>query len=269
MPKVALTDTLRSEYENLFNQCAIRAERAAAIESIVSKLMRNNLRYETVSSAIGVPWFFVAVVHNMESSLDFTRHLHNGDPLTARTVQVPAGRPKTGEPPFTWEESAEDALSMKSLTAQTDWSLAGTLYQLERYNGWGYRLYHPHVLSPYLWSGSSLYTSGKYIADGTWSDTATSKQDGAAVLLRRLAEREHIEFADQPAPAPSDAPLVVNYATKASSNPVVVQKTEDLQRWLNTFPGVFVKVDGVAGRRTSEAYRKITGSYLKGDPRST
>src|SRR5436190_22259234 len=157
MPKVALTETLRSEYENLFNQCAIRAEHAAAIESIASKLMTNKPRYDAVADEIGVPWFFVGAVHNMESSLNFMCHLHNGDPLTARTVQVPAGRPKTGEPPFTWEDSAEDALSMKSLSAQTDWSLAGTLYQLERYNGWGYRLYHPHVLSPYLWSGSNLY----------------------------------------------------------------------------------------------------------------
>ena len=45
-------------------------------------------------------------------------------------------------------------------------------------------------------------------------------------------------------------------------------RAKELQRWLNTFPGIFVKIDGVPGPRTSEAYRKVTGSYLPGDPRS-
>jgi lysozyme family protein len=268
MPKVSLTASLRREYETLFDECAIRPERAAGIQTIATKLVANKKRYEDVTDATGVPWFFVAVVHNMEASGKFTCHLHNGDPLTARTVQVPQGRPKTGTPPFTWEQSACDALGLKALNAQTDWSLAGTLYQLESYNGWGYRLYHPYVLSPYLWAGSTHYTSGKYVADGTWSDLEVSKQNGAAVLLRRLAELEHVAFADQPPPAPDDPPLVVEYAKKRSTDPAVVQRAKDLQRWLNTFPGIFVRMDGVPGDRTSEAYRKVTGSYLAGDPRA-
>jgi lysozyme family protein len=63
-----------------------------------------------------------------------------------------------------------------------DWSLQGMLYKLKGYNGWGYRLYNPHALSPYPWGGSNSYTSGKYIADERWSDTAISKQIGAAVI---------------------------------------------------------------------------------------
>ena len=86
----------------------------------------------------------------MESSLNFKRHLHNGDPLTARTVHVPSGRPRQGDPPFTWEQSAADALTLRNLGPRTDWSLSGTLYALEGYNGWGYRRYHPEVFSPYL-----------------------------------------------------------------------------------------------------------------------
>jgi len=34
----------------------------------------------------------------MECGLDFTRHLHNGDPLIARTVRAPAGRLVDGRP---------------------------------------------------------------------------------------------------------------------------------------------------------------------------
>jgi hypothetical protein len=43
---------------------------------------------------------------------------------------------------------------------------------------------------------------------------------------------------------------------------------EELQTWLNSFPGVFVKIDGVPGKRTSEAWRLVTGAYLPGDPRA-
>jgi lysozyme family protein len=267
MPTIQLTNTLRQEYVTLFNTCGIRPERLDAVNTVVDKLTANRARYESAGADLGIPWSFTAVIHAMEAGLDFTKHLHNGDSLTKRTVNVPAGRPKTGAPPFTWEASARDALSMKGLNPQTDWSLAGTLYQIERYNGFGYRLYHPHVLTPYLWSFSSHYTSGKYVADGTWSDTAVSKQCGASVLLRRMAERGIIEFSDQPSPKPDTPPLVVRHSNSKPTNPADVTAAETLQKWLNTFPGIFVKVDGVPGDKTSEAYRKVTGSYLPGDPR--
>jgi len=63
-------------------------------------------------------------------------------------------------------------------------------------------------------------------------------------------------------------PLVVNHSTRKSRDPEVVARVEALQRWLNTFPGIFVKVDGIPGNRTSDAYRVVTGAYLPGDERS-
>lgn len=268
MAKVAFTSALRAEYERLFNSCIIPPKNLPSVEKLNGQLTGNTSRYQSVGDQLGIPWFFIAVIHNMEASQNFKAHLHNGDPLTARTVQVPAGRPKKGTPPFSWEDSAEDALAMRGLGAKTDWSLAGMLYQLEGYNGWGYRLHHPHVLTPYLWSFSNHYTSGKYVADGTWSDTAVSKQCGAAVLLRRMAELHQIEFPDQPRPTAESSPLVVSYATSKSSDLAVVRQAEDLQRWLNGFPGIFVKIDGVPGEKTSTAYKQVTGSYLPGDPRN-
>ncbi len=268
MARVSFTPSLSTEYEMLFNTCVVRPERAARVDERADRVLASRPRYQAVGDGLGIPWFFIGVVHNMESDCSFSCHLHNGDPLTARTVQVPAGRPKTGSPPFTWEESARDALTLRSLGASTDWSLAGLLYQLEGYNGWGYRLYHPHVLSPYLWSFSNLYASGKYVSDGTWSDTAKSQQCGAAVILRRLAERGDIDFPDQPAPDPGAPPLVVRFSSSRPADPVAAAQAETLQRWLNTFPGIFVKVDGAPGPRTSEAYRRVTGSYLPGDPRA-
>jgi lysozyme family protein len=266
MPSIRLSDALRSEYQGLFDRCLINPDRQAQVEKHMTAILAQRPRYETVTQVTGVPWYFIAVVHCMEASLDFRCHLHNGDPLTARTVQVPPGRPKTGDPPFQWEESAGDALALRRLDRGRDWSLPGTLYELEGYNGWGYRTQHPEVKSPYLWSFSNHYTSGKYVKDGTWSNSAISQQCGAAVLMRRMAEKGHIEFHDQPTPQPNGDSLI-QFMAKRPSDPIQKARAEELQRWLNTFPGIFVKVDGWTGTLSSDAYRKVTGHYLPGDPR--
>lgn len=268
MPQIPLTAALRAEYQTLFDDCVINCDHSPAVEALVDRIVANRTRYETAGAPMSIPWHFIATIHNMESGLNFSRHLHNGDPLTARTVQVPAGRPKTGAPPFSWEESATDALSMRGLGAGTDWSLSGTLYQLEAYNGFGYRAFHPHVLSPYLWSFSNHYTSGKYIADGTWSDIAKSAQCGAAVLLRRMAERKLFGFADQPRPADATPPLVARYTMEKPTDPAELARAIALQNWLSTHTGIFLKPDGIAGRNTSQAYKLVTGHYLPGDPRA-
>jgi lysozyme family protein len=260
MPTIRLTQSLRDEYDRLFNTCEIRSAKAEVVERQVRRIVAGRERYTAATRGLDerIPWHFVAMVHCMESGLNFSRHLHNGDPLTGRTIHVPAGRPVRGTPPFTWEESAEDALVLKRLDSWSDWGLAGTLYKLEDYNGWGYRLYHPHVLSPYLWSYSHHYVSGKYVADGRWSDTAVSRQSGAAVLLRRMAELGFISL-EQPG-SPMER---IRYAPRTYS-----VKVEELQRFLNTLSGVFLKVDGLAGPRTSEAFRRATGRYLIGDRRA-
>lgn len=139
---------------------------------------------------LGIPWYFVAVIHYMEGGLDFKTHLHNGDPLNQRTVHVPKGRPVDGNPPFTWAESATDALTMEGFPAWKDWSIPGILYSLERYNGTGYR--SKGINTPYLWSYSNNYTSGKYTDDGVYDPNAVSKQCGAAVILKRMVDKQLI-----------------------------------------------------------------------------
>jgi lysozyme family protein len=276
MPSIPFSPALADEYRRLFDTCHVRPERAADVDRLVARIAGSRDRYVGVADPLGIPWYVVGVIHCMEASLDFTRHLHNGDPLTGRTVQEPPGRPRSGSPPFTWEQSATDSLQFQRLTGLADWSLPRTLYRLEAYNGFGYRRNHPEVLTPYLWSFSSHYTSGKYVRDGIFSSTAPSRQCGAAVLLRRMSENGSIQFLPDGTPitrvGPSggrvprtfdDLAPLVRYSTTRSSPAV-----EDLQRLLNTFPGIFVKVDGVPGKRTSEAFRKVTGHYLVGDPRA-
>jgi lysozyme family protein len=256
MADVELTAALRREYEALFATCRVRPERWAEVDHVVDGLLGGRERYRAAGDEVGVPWPVVAVLHSLEASLDFERHLHNGDPLSGRTVHEPAGRPVGGSPPFSWHASAVDALRASGLSRGRDWGLAATLYRLERTNGWGYRLHHPEVLSPYLWSFSEHYDLGKYVADGRWSGTAVSRQPGAAVLLRRLAERGEVAFDEIPV-----GPLIPYSADG------VVPRADELQAFLNTFPGIRLRVDGWPGPRTSAAFRVVFGRYLHGDPR--
>ncbi|MDB5872059.1 MAG: hypothetical protein JWQ07_1501 [Ramlibacter sp.] len=264
-----LTTALRTEYQALFDTCQIRADRQPEVHKTVARIVGARQRYADVAAQVGVPWHVVGIIHCMEGSLNFNTHLHNGDPLSQRTVQVPAGRPKKGSPPFSWEDSAVDALTFEKYDAWDDWSLPGTLYKWETYNGWGYRRDHPDVKSPYLWSFTNQYTRGKYIADGTWSPTTVSKQAGAAALLRRLAEIGGLDTdfdTDQPELAQAltgSAKGALRYAPK-----VVTPGGAELQRYLNTFPGIFLREDGKLGPRTSDAYKQVFGQYLKGDPRA-
>ncbi len=197
-----LTPSLAAEYRELFHGSPIRPERAAETARLARRLAAtaSKVRYAAVGARLGVPWHVVGILHLLESGGDFTRHLHNGDPLAGRTVHVPKGRPTAGQPPFSWEESAVDALALAGLDAWNDWSLAGTAYVFEGYNGFGYRRRRPAIHSPYLWSFTTAYVSGKFVADGVWSATATSRQCGAMALLRALIEAGLVAQSDAAAP---------------------------------------------------------------------
>lgn len=245
MASVRLTDQLRAEYQRLFDTCVIRPAKVSTIDATIRQIVRNQARYEAVSTDTAIPWHVIALIHALEGSLDFNTHLHNGDSLARRTIQVPRGRPVNGQPPFTWEESATDALEYDSFTSWTDWSLPGTLYKLEGYNGWGYRRYHPEVLSPYLWSFSEHYTRGKYAADGQWSPTLVSRQCGAAVILRRMLELQVASAAEIPAPT----------LGRASRSVAASEELRRIQLALSSLPNVYVPIDG---RMNPETRRWLT-----------
>lgn len=229
---------LRGEYARLLGTMTIRPEKLAAADSVTRKIVANRSRYEAVAKATGVPWHLVGVIHAMECGLSFKQHLHNGDPLTARTRQVPAGRPKLGSPPFTWEESAIDALRYDGLDKVTDWSDERECFELEGYNGWGYRKYHPEVLSPYLWSYSNHYRRGKYVQDGKWDPGAVSGQCGAIVLLKRVNALTAAAGSPPPAdyvpttpPSPTSAVQKAGSAAAGAATGAVVAASAGMQWW--------------------------------------
>lgn len=263
MSKTNYNAELRAEYQNLFDTCIIKPDKYITVDAVVNKILAGKSRYESVGLPLNIPWHFIGIVHYMEGSCNFKTHLHNGDSLTAKTIHVPSGRPLGGTAPYTWEFSAQDALNLKMLNKWSDWDIPGVLYKLEGYNGFGYRNLNQPIPSPYLWSFSNHYNKGKYVADGRYDANAVSVQCGAAVLLRRFAEKQLITTSiDRIAITRQLAQKVVFSPLKYSV------KAAQLQHWLVKL-GAIIKIDGKAGRFTSDAYQEITGEYLSGDPKST
>ena len=196
---------LKDEYVKYFVGMQPRTERMGNITQIAAKALQFKPRYATVGRELSIPWWFIAGVHALESTFNFNTHLHNGDPLTSKTTHVPRGRPKSGSPPFAWEDSAIDALGdHQKLANLSDWSLPRALWRWERYNGFGYR--RRQIPTPYLWSFSTVYEKGKFTSDSRFSANAVSKQCGAAVLLKHLHEKGAVELdVDRTAKASGDS----------------------------------------------------------------
>lgn len=189
-------EDLQPEYASRWASLTIRPEWRTRAEKQARAIMANRARYEAVSVSTGVPWHIIGIIHTMECGGSFRGHLHNGDPLTGRTFQVPAGRPLAGKPPFRWEDSAVDAIRYDKLDRVTDWSPERIAYCLETFNGWGYRR-SGKPASPYLWSGSEHYSKGKYVRDGVYDPTHVSQQVGGMVLLRVIDELDpEINYSD-------------------------------------------------------------------------
>lgn len=160
-------------------------EKRHAVQAIAAGAKRNRPRYEAVERATGVPWLVIAGLHMREADFDFRTNLAQGDSLMAFSRHVPRNRPQVGHrPPFTWEEAALDALRFDGLD-RANWNGTGnTIYNVIKFNGLGY--YSRGIPSPYAYSWTTAYQSGKFVADGVYSPTAIDKQCGVVPLLKSL-----------------------------------------------------------------------------------
>jgi len=180
---------IADEYSRMFDAAVMDLSKKTSVDRLATMLVSFRKTYEKIQADLKIPWHFIGLIHCMESNFNFGTHLHNGDSLMHRTINVPKGRPpaQVADPPFAWTTSAMDALTMKGFHTQTDWSLPAQLFRLEQYNGFGYRM--RGRATPYLWSFSDRYTGGKFVKDGVFDPAATSKQCGAATLLKHLVAR--------------------------------------------------------------------------------
>jgi lysozyme family protein len=149
---------------------------------IAKALVTAKARYQAVEAKTGVPWHVIAVIHERESSQNWTCSLAQGDPIDRPSTHVPTGRG-----PFkSWEAAAIDTLTNCSpfLARKKDWSLGATLVNLELYNGAGYA--NRGRPSPYLWAGTDQYSSGKFVRDGIYDPAHVDSQPGCAGMLKAM-----------------------------------------------------------------------------------
>lgn len=182
------------DYTGLYKSAVLKPSKIAELNVVAGKVNAGKARYEAVAAILGngIPWYFIGITHFMEAGAKknpFDFHLHCGDPLTARTTHVPKGRPKDDPAagkgkPYTWEESALDALRYMEYDKQTAWGISSCLFLFEKYNGMGYN--RKGLLSPYIWSYTNLYTKGKFVLDGKYDPNAVSKQPGCAAIMKIL-----------------------------------------------------------------------------------
>lgn len=161
----------------------------AIIDRKTNLMISNKDRYINVAHRFvnpGLKWWLVALIHEMECSQNFNKYLGNGQDLSKKTTIVPVGR----GPFASFEDGAEDALKLQGADKIKDWSLGNVLYFLEGYNGYGYSIYKG-INSPYLWSGSNHYSSGKYVSDGKYDPNAVSSQIGIALLMKSLLSKNN------------------------------------------------------------------------------
>jgi lysozyme family protein len=148
---------------------------------VAARLVKSEAKavYLDIQNATRVPWFVIAVIHERESSQNFNTQLGQGDPLNRVSTHDPKGR----GPFYSFKEGAVDALVKCAPYGArwTDWSCGGALTLLEQYNGTGYA--SKGVPSPYVWSGTDQYHSGKYVRDHVYDPNTIDVQLGCAGLL--------------------------------------------------------------------------------------
>lgn len=172
----------RPDYQGLWNSMEIKQH--SLVDKVAARLRLSRSRYEDVACHFpGLPWEFVAVIHERESGQNWNMSLAQGDPWNKISTHVPKGRgPFAG-----WQEAAIDALTLEGYSSGLyHWDLPNLLENLELYNGMGYR--KRGLLSPYLWSFTNHYVKGKYASDGKYDPNLVDKQIGCAPLLAVLRD---------------------------------------------------------------------------------
>lgn len=191
-----------AEYADDWQRMTILPEHLNEIEHYAAAVaLPNKARYQAAVAGTKAPWFFVAVVHMRESGGNFSRNIHNGQPLGQVTTIEPLNRG-----PFdSFEASVADWIKLKGLDKIVAWVIERFAYQSELNNGMGYR--NRGVPSAYLWSFSNIYRGGKYISDHVWSATAMDSQCGTMPLLKEMMALDSSIVFAAPSPVGTKPPI--------------------------------------------------------------
>lgn len=177
-------------YEDAYRIMKLDPRFANSVVAATGRALKLKPEYVWGQEHTGVPWAMLLIVHHMECGNNPKGCLHNGEAIVGtgrKTRMVPANRG-----PFeTFRATIVDAVRLQGLlnsVAKNAWSVDMMLKQTELFNGSGYLRYHPKENSPYLWARTDINDgTGKYVADGKWSEGANADtQIGAAAILKQL-----------------------------------------------------------------------------------
>lgn len=164
------------------------------VKKFAEHYQANKAHYEALGNELDYPPEIIAIDHWRESHGDFTKNLANGEPLGRTTRKVPKGMDfkdfdDSARYAFKKFAACKAALGMNKDTKDR----AKAAAFLENYNGHGY--YNKGVASPYVYSGTDQYTSGKYVetlgADGAYHSQympgVVDQQTGGILLYDSIA----------------------------------------------------------------------------------
>jgi lysozyme family protein len=154
-------------------------DKESQVRATVEAMQANKSRYDEVVRNTNVPWYFLAILHQLESGANFNIDLHSGAAL-APPANPPAANPPAGAPPATWETGARAVIETSGIKNVDFADIGKTLDFFERYNGLGYR--RRGAVSPFVWGCTDQYKSGRFIGSA-FSASAVSPQCGVAAYL--------------------------------------------------------------------------------------
>lgn len=175
-------------YADVYARCQLNPRQRDLQEFTLKHIIRGRPEYEKIQAVVGLDWWVVGAIHGLECSFNWTRILHNGQPLGQVTTIKPIGLG-----PFnTWGEAAINALVRQGAHKEFSWSIESILQFTELYNGLGYLKKYPKRMSPYIWASTNIETKGKYIEDHVYDENAVSSQVGVAAVALLLTREKII-----------------------------------------------------------------------------
>jgi len=175
-----------------YHLCKINPGHEQELAAILKRILFYKQGYADKAARetmLRVPSWVFSICQELEAGGNYSKHMHNGDPLSGATKNVPANRPpgwmNLPKEERLWHRSAVDAAYHDGLET-VDWEdLELALDRFERFNGLGYRK-PGRTISPYLWSYTDQYVKGKFVADGKYDPDAVSKQPGVVAIMKTM-----------------------------------------------------------------------------------
>ncbi len=256
---------LRSEYEH--DLAIVRVTKTQEVDKIARRLMRGDAipQYAAVQKALGIPVVVQATICERESGADFSKSPAQGDPWNRRSTHVPRGK----GPYNSWHESAIDTFhNVDHLDDNSaPWSLPYACWKWEAFNGFGYRMHGRR--SPYVFGGTNLQQSGKYVSDGNFDAGVMDTQIGTVPVALRMIELRNdlafgpnIEVREPPDTLPKILPVPVGVGGGLAPRGALTgtQWVQDSLNKLMLPESDHLVVDGIYGRFTRLALRAFQTS---------